>query len=160
MPTGKPLLGAPLTIWEHPSETLKNNTIAAVLANVKIGMSWEGCCYEADVPTSIFDEWRRADARLEKACRQARASLEKELVMGARGLTKNEDGEDPDVWLKHQRRVSKTCFEVLQRTFPGWAMKAPSASNTAALDKALDELEKMLPAAEYRQVVDTMAKHS
>lgn len=154
-------LGRDPALYDTCSEGLKREVIQQVLENFDAGISYESCCWAADVPPDVFTRWRQEDPRLEKACRKRLALLEKDYVRTMRGLCKlGPDGKTPELNEGGERiyptaQQQKMAHEALKQTNLYWAPKSAAAQ----LADGLAELEKLLPAPAYSQVVSTLHKY-
>lgn len=139
-------LGRDPRALENCSDGLKREIIKEVLESLRLGVSFENCCWAAEVSPETFTKWRESDPRLHKACMKELALLERELVRkvreGGRGLSE-----------------AKAALEVLERTFKSWARKTQQTV-VRNFEEALGELKKRLPPAEYEIVVDVLSKHA
>lgn len=142
-------LGRHPDTYDTCSAELRREIIKDVLENFDAGISYESCCWAADVPPDVFTRWRQEDPRLEKACRKRLALLEKQYVRIMRGKLDPETGEKPS------SSEAKMAHEALKQTSRYWAPKQAAAG----LTEGLTELEKSLPAAVYALVVSTLHKH-
>ena len=144
--SGGHYLGRHPDFWNTCSDGLKREVIKEVLENMRQGVSFDNCCWAADVPPEIFNSWREQDPRLHKACMKELAMLEKELVKkvreGGRGLSE-----------------AKAALEVLERTFRAWTRKSQQTI-VKNFEDALIEIKKRLPPDAYEIVVEVLDKHS
>jgi hypothetical protein len=141
-------LGRHPDIYDTCSADLRRQIVTEVLQNFDAGISYESCCWAADVPPAVFSRWRLEDPRLEKACRRRLALLEKEYVRIMRGKL-DEAGHKPSP------SEQKMAHEALKQTSRYWMPKQAAAG----LAEGLTELEKSLPPAVYALVVGTLHKH-
>lgn len=152
-------LGRDPALYDTCSPQLKREVIQEVLANFDAGVSYESCCWAADVPPEVFTRWRQEDPRLEKACRKRLALLEKAYVRTMRGLPELDEDGNPKI-VDGERvyptaQQQKMAHEALKQTSLYWAPKSAAAQ----LAEGLQELEKQLPAKEYGLVVSTLHKY-
>jgi hypothetical protein len=140
------LLGRDPAFLENCSDKLRREICKEVLEGLRLGVSFDNCCWAAECPPEIFTKWRESDPRLHKACMKELALLERELVRkvreGGRGLSE-----------------AKAALEVLERTFKSWARKTQQTI-TKNFEEALVELKKRLPVDQYEIVVEVLSKHS
>jgi hypothetical protein len=141
-------LGRHPDVYDTCSAELRRQIVQDVLANFDAGISYESCCWAADVSPDVFTRWRNEDPRLEKACRRRLALLEKEYVRIMRGKA-DESGEKPTA------SEQKMAHEALKQTNRYWMPKQAAAG----LTEGLTELEKSLPPPIYALVVSTLHKH-
>jgi hypothetical protein len=137
-------LGRDPRVLENCSDVLKREIIKEVLASLRLGVSFENCCWGAEISPELFTKWREEDPRLHKACMKELALLERELVRkvreGGRGLSE-----------------AKAALEVLERTFKSWARKTQQTI-TRNFEDALANLKKRLPPEQYEIVVEELSK--
>lgn len=131
------------------SAELRREIVKEVLENFDAGISYESCCWAADIPPEVFTRWRNEDPRLEKKCRQKLALLEKEYVRIRRGKP------DPQTGVEPSATDRKIAGEMLAQTNRYWQPKQAAAG----LTEGLAELEKSLPPATYALIVSTLHKH-
>lgn len=148
-------LGRHPDTYDTCSAELRREIIKDVLENFDAGISYESCCWAADVPPDVFTRWRQEDPRLEKACRKRLALLEKEYVRIMRGKPDLNQLDDDGQPIKPTASEQKMAHEALKQTSRYWAPKQAAAG----LTEGLTELEKSLPAAVYALVVSTLHKH-
>lgn len=148
-------LGRHPDVYDTCSAELRREIVKDVLENFDAGISYESCCWAADVPPDVFTRWRNEDPRLEKACRKRLALLEKEYVRIMRGKPDlNQLGDDGRP-IKPTASEQKMAHEALKQTNRYWMPKQAAAG----LTEGLTELEKSLPAGVYALVVSTLHKH-
>lgn len=135
-------------MYDTCSDALKREVIKQVLENFKSGISYESCCWAADVPPEVFNRWRLNSTLLNKACMREMALLEKECVRIKNGQP-DKDGNRPTAM------DQRMAFETLKLTNRAWMPKQTGA----ALAAGLEELQKLLPADTYSTVVSTLHKH-
>lgn len=139
-------LGRDPAMLENCSDVLRREITKQVLEGLRLGVSFDNCCWAAEVSPELFTKWRESDPRLHKACMKELAMLERELVRkvreGGRGLSE-----------------AKAALEVLERTFKSWARKT-TQTITRTFEEALVELKKRLPAEQYEVVVEVLNKHA
>lgn len=153
-------LGRHPDAYDTCSADLRRELIKEVLDNFDAGVSYESCCWAADVPPDVFTRWRQEDPRLEKACRRRLALLEKDYVRTMRGKPLLDDkgvervgGDGDPIWPSaHQMKMA---HEALKQTNRYWMPKQAAAG----LTEGLTELEKSLPPNVYALVVSTLHKH-
>lgn len=142
-------LGRHPDVYETCSPDLRREIIKEVLENFATGISYESCCWAADVSPDVFTGWRKADPRLHKACMKRLAELEKAYVRTMNGKPDPTTGEKPSP------SAMKMAHEALKQTNRAWQPKQAAAG----LTEGLLELEKSLPAPVYALVVSTLHKH-
>lgn len=143
------ILGRDPRLYETASPALRKQVIKEVLANFAEGISYESCCWAADIPPDIFTQWRHESVQLEKACRRELAKLEKTYVRAMRGKPDETTGEKPSP------AEMKFAHEALKQTNRYWAPKSAGAG----IADGLSELVKLLPQETYALVVSTLSKH-
>jgi hypothetical protein len=140
------ILGRDPRKLENCSDTLKKTIIKEVLESLRLGVSFDNCCWGAEISPETFTRWREGDERLHKACMKELALLERELVRkvreGGRGLSE-----------------AKAALEVLERTFKSWARKTQQTV-VKNFEEALVEMKGRLEPDAYAVVVEVLTKHS
>lgn len=142
-------LGRHPDVYETCSAQLRRDIVKDVLENFSSGISYESCCWAADIPPDIFNRWRLEDPRLNKACMKRLAELEREYVRTMRGHPNPQTGDKPSA------SEQKMAHEALKQTNRAWMPKR----GADGLAEGLVELEKSLPAPAYALVVATLHKH-